>query len=94
MAGREVGFVVTDEYKAWIEDVKKRIKQSQIKAAVKVNTVMLDLYWDLGKDIVAKQKTSKWGDSFLTAMSKCSWLIKKHNKTRQDKDSQPHRFCF
>ena len=36
MENREVGFVVNDEYKAWIEDIKKRIKQSQIKAAVKV----------------------------------------------------------
>lgn len=70
MAGREVGFVVTDEYKAWIEDIKRRIKQSQIKASVKVNYEMLDLYWDLGRDIVAKQKTSKWGDAFLATMSK------------------------
>ena len=37
MENREVGFVVNDEYKAWIEDIKKRIRQSQIKAAVKVN---------------------------------------------------------
>lgn len=37
MENREVGFVVNDEYKAWIKDINKRIKQSQIKAAVKVN---------------------------------------------------------
>lgn len=70
MVGREVGFVVTDEYKAWIEDIKKRIKQSQIKASVKVNYEMLDLYWDLGRNIVAKQINAKWGDGFLTTMSK------------------------
>jgi predicted nuclease of restriction endonuclease-like (RecB) superfamily len=70
MAKREVGFLVTDEYVAWIEDVKNRIKHSQIKAAVKVNDVVLDLYWDLGKDIVAKQADSKWGDGFLTTMSR------------------------
>jgi len=28
---REVGFVVNDEYKAWIEDIKKRIKQESDK---------------------------------------------------------------
>ena len=70
MAGREVGFIVTDEYKIWIEDVKQKIRQSQIKASVKVNYALLDLYWDIGKDIVAKQKTAKWGDAFLTTMSK------------------------
>ena len=35
MASREVGFVVTEEYRSWINDVKMRIKQSQIKASVK-----------------------------------------------------------
>ncbi len=70
MAKREAGFIVTDEYVAWIEDVKNRIKHSQIKAAVKVNDVVLDLYWNLGKDIVVKQAASKWGDGFLLTMSR------------------------
>lgn len=69
MAKREVGFIVTDEYVAWMEEVKKRIKNSQIKAAVKVNNAVLELYWNLGKDIVEKQASSKWGDSFLSTMS-------------------------
>ena len=61
MAGREVGFIVDDDYKAWIENIKNRIKQSQKKDSVKVNHEMLDLYWDIGRDIVAKQKNAKWG---------------------------------
>ena len=55
MGNREVGFVVNDEYKAWIEDIKSRIKQSQVKAAVKVNYELLELYWGIGRDIVVKQ---------------------------------------
>ncbi|MCM1278380.1 MAG: PDDEXK nuclease domain-containing protein [Robinsoniella sp.] len=70
MADREVGFVVDDEYKAWIETIKNKIKHSQIKAAAKVNYELLDLYWDIGRDIVAKQKHAKWGDAFLTTMSR------------------------
>ncbi len=70
MADREVGFVVDDEYKAWIENIKDRIKHSQIKASVKVNYELLDLYWDIGRDIVAKQKNAKWGEAFLATMSK------------------------
>lgn len=70
MANREVGFAVNDKYKAWIEDIKDKIKHSQIKAAVKVNYELLNLYWDIGKDIVAKQKNAKWGDAFLATMSK------------------------
>lgn len=54
MAKNEVGFIVTKEYIEWIEDIKNRIKNSQIKASVKVNDVVLDLYWNIGKDIVEK----------------------------------------
>ena len=70
MAKREVEFVVTEEYRTWIEEIKSKIQSSQIKASVKVNYEMLDLYWQIGKDISEKQKYSKWGDSFLGVMSK------------------------
>lgn len=70
MANGEVGFVVDDEYKVWIENIKDRIKHSQIKASVKVNCELLDLYWDIGRNIVAKQKNAKWGEAFLATMSK------------------------
>lgn len=36
---------------------------------MKVNYAMLDLYWDIGRDIVIKQKTAKWGDAFLPCPS-------------------------
>ena len=57
MENREVGFVVNDEYKALIEDIKKRIKQSQIKAAVKVNYELLELYWGIGSNGVQGVQT-------------------------------------
>ena len=69
MPKREVGFVVTDDYKVWIDEVKKKIRNSQIKASVKINYEMLDLYWNLGNDICEKQKQAKWGDAFLKVMS-------------------------
>ena len=64
MANSEVGFIVTEEYRHWINEAKKRIKQSQIKASVKINYELLDLYWELGRDIVNKQENAKWGDAF------------------------------
>lgn len=70
MAKIEVGFIVTEEYRQWISDIKSKIKQSQMKASVKVNYELLDLYWNLGRELVEKQKNAKWGDSFLKAVSK------------------------
>jgi hypothetical protein len=49
-----------DGYKKWITEIKSRIRQSQIKAAIRVNTEMLRLYWDLGKEIVDKKADTIW----------------------------------
>ena len=61
--------IITSEYKNWIVDLKLRIRQSQIKAAVKVNSELLRLYWQMGSEIVEKQKNAHWGDGFLKQLS-------------------------
>ena len=66
---QEVEFIVTDEYREWIALIKDRIKNSQIKASIKVNRELLELYWHIGEDIVNRQKHSKWGDGLLRQMS-------------------------
>jgi predicted nuclease of restriction endonuclease-like (RecB) superfamily len=58
------------DYKQWLADLKKRIRQSQLKAAVKVNSELITLYWSMGKDIVEKQEKAKWGDGFITQLSR------------------------
>lgn len=59
-----------EDYKTWLVDLKTRIKQSQIKAALAVNSQLIRLYWDLGSQIVEKQKTAKWGSGFIDQLSK------------------------
>jgi predicted nuclease of restriction endonuclease-like (RecB) superfamily len=58
------------DFKQWLADLKVRIRQSQIKAMIKVNDEMLRLYWDLGHDIVVRQIDSKWGSGFFKNLSK------------------------
>ena len=63
--------VKTDkEYNTWIAELKYRIQQSQIKAAIKVNSELLRLYWSLGQDIVTKKAQAHWGAGILTQLSK------------------------
>lgn len=69
MEKQEVGFVVNDEYREWIASIKDKIKSSQIKASMKVNKELLELYWHIGEDIVNQQRYSKWGDGLLRQMS-------------------------
>ena len=39
------------EYSKWIKEVSLRFRNSQIKAATKVNREMLLFYWSIGHDI-------------------------------------------
>ena len=61
---------ITDKvYVEWLSELKQRFQQSQIKAAVRVNTAMLEFYWGLGRDIVALKAESKWGSGFFNQLS-------------------------
>ncbi len=42
---------------------------SQLKAAVKVNQELLELYWHLGAQIVVRQESSSWGEKLLEQLS-------------------------
>ncbi|MDR1882843.1 MAG: DUF1016 N-terminal domain-containing protein [Prevotella sp.] len=58
------------EFKQWLADLKIRIRQSRIKAMIKVNDEMLRLYWDLGHVIVMRQMDAVWGSGFFNDPSK------------------------
>ena len=57
------------EYKTWLKDLKQKVRQTQLKAAIKVNSTLIEFYWDLGKDIVERQAESIWGSGFLSQLS-------------------------
>lgn len=57
-------------YKNWILELKTKIQTSQLKAAVAVNCHLINLYWEMGRQIVEKQETAKWGSGFIKQLSK------------------------
>ena len=69
MNKKDLTIIGDSEYKKLLSDLKEKVRSSQLKAAVKVNYELLDLYWNLGKEIVEKQKQFFWGDGFLKALS-------------------------
>ena len=58
------------EYKNWLIELKKTIRQVQIKASLAVNRHAILFYWDLGRDIVDKQENAKWGSGFINQLSR------------------------
>lgn len=57
------------EYKNWFSALKANIRQRQIKAAMTVNSQLISMYWELGKEIVEKQEQAKWGSGFIDQLS-------------------------
>ena len=58
-----------DKYRQWVEEIKKLIRKTQIKASLSVNKELLQLYWELGKSISDKSKTEKWGAAVVEQLS-------------------------
>ncbi|SFW48735.1 PDDEXK nuclease domain-containing protein [Chitinophaga sancti] len=57
------------EYQAWLSQIKIKVQQAQLRAAKNFNIVLIELYWELGREIVARQKDFKWGDNFLQQLA-------------------------
>lgn len=55
-------------YKKWLTELKGKIRSSQLKAAIAVNTELILFYWDLGKMISEKQ--TFWGSKLIENLSK------------------------
>lgn len=55
------GMTANKEYVEWLSEIKTRFRQSQIKASIRVNTSMLELYWSIGRDLVALRAEERWG---------------------------------
>ncbi len=69
MAEKTRQLTVEVEYKNWISQIKKQIRGAQIKASIAVNEEMLELYWNIGKDIVEKSFDKKYGSHFFETLS-------------------------
>ena len=57
------------EYARLLGSLKERFRRSQIKAAVKVNTELLEFYWAMGRDISRLYKSAKYGSAFFDCLS-------------------------
>lgn len=57
------------EYSALLGRLKDRFRRSRIKAAIKVNTEMLEFYWAMGREISQLYRHAKYGSAFYDCLS-------------------------
>lgn len=63
--------LIPDEgrYMAFLDGVKSQIRAAQVKAALAVNRELLLLYWQIGREILARQQAEGWGSKVLERLS-------------------------
>ena len=62
--------ILDKEYAQWVKSLVAKYRQSQVKAAVKVNTEVLRFYWELGQDIVERDAENQYGSRFYASLSR------------------------
>ncbi|WP_066288124.1 PDDEXK nuclease domain-containing protein [Arthrobacter sp. B6] len=57
------------DYAELLEALKTRIAAARIQAQRTVNTLVIELYWSLGKDIIARQASQGWGTGVVRRLA-------------------------
>ena len=56
-------------YADWLSDLKTRIHTAQQRATLAVNRELVLLYWNIGRDILARQASQGWGSRVIERLS-------------------------
>ncbi len=59
-----------DNYDEFLNALKERIRQAQVRAALAVNKELVLLYWQIGKDILKRQEQEGWGAKVIEKLAK------------------------
>ncbi len=57
------------DYAAWLVELKARIHSSQQRATLAVNRELVLLYWQIGRDILARQSNEGWGSKVIERLA-------------------------
>ena len=70
MSDQPVSLAPTPEgYADWLRDLKTRIHSAQQRAALAVNRELVLLYWQIGRDILARQASQGWGSKVIERLA-------------------------
>ena len=61
--------LVPKGYEIFLGELKERIRTAQLRASVSVNRELVLLYWQIGQDILARQKEHGWGAKVIDRLA-------------------------
>jgi predicted nuclease of restriction endonuclease-like (RecB) superfamily len=56
-------------YAEWLTELKLRVHSARQRVATAVNRELVDLYWKIGRDILAQQATQGWGAKVIERLA-------------------------
>jgi predicted nuclease of restriction endonuclease-like (RecB) superfamily len=56
-------------YEALLSDLKNRILSARSRSALAVNRELVLLYWQIGREILARQEAEKWGAKVIERLA-------------------------
>ena len=59
-----------EAYGAWLIELKARIHSAQLRASVALNNELIQLYWQIGVDILQRQGDEGWGSRVIDRLSR------------------------
>lgn len=57
-------------YVEFLTNVKTQIRRAQVKASLSVNRELILLYWNIGNQILERQKEAGWGAKIIDRLAK------------------------
>ena len=57
-------------YSQFIKSLKEKVRSAQLRAFLSVNRELIQLYWEIGKDVVNRQEKDGWGSKVIERVAR------------------------
>jgi predicted nuclease of restriction endonuclease-like (RecB) superfamily len=69
MGGREASLEQAGDYPEFLAALKTRISAARTRAALAVNSELIGLYWELGREILDRERREGWGAKVIERLA-------------------------
>lgn len=66
---KQMPIAAESTYAEFLRNIKNTIRTARIRASRTVNSELIELYWNLGKEIVERQESHGWGKSVVEQLA-------------------------
>lgn len=58
------------DYADWLSNIKTRVTAARQRAALAANAELVQLYWQIGHELLQRQQSTQWGDKVLDRLAR------------------------